>query len=264
MRTNSNWIVPTNATFSCCDEASNVVMNTTCCVTCCDDYGPRARTQVNYVGLTIISLVMTGLCLLGLLNARVRENREVLALQAQAVEHAASQESKKERKRKLKESIINGLIVKEWVLDDVPVVESTEGDQDNPAPLGEAVESRQPLALPVSASSVSCVGSNDCEDQNTPPSCEPVEVPQPPEPPIKSSPASCAMGSEDCDSIVGDEEMEDCAICLSQFKPQQLVCESDNPSCRHIFHKDCMVDWLMKRHDNCPICREVYVLQTTV
>jgi hypothetical protein len=34
------------------------------------------------------------------------------------------------------------------------------------------------------------------------------------------------------------------------------VCESNNPLCRHIFHKDCMVDWLTKLHVDCPTCRE--------
>jgi hypothetical protein len=259
----SNWIVPTNATFTCCDVVSNLVMNTTCCDGA-EDAFPRARTQINVVGLTVFSLVITGLCLMGLLNARARENREILALQAQAVENAASQESKEERKIKRKEFILNGLRVKEWALDGAPVVESTEGDQNTPLS-GEAAESRQPPALPVSASSASCVGSNDCEDQNTPPSAEAVEAPQPLSPPINSfSPASCAMGSDDCDSLAGDDEMAGCAICLSPFKPQQLVCESDNPSCRHIFHKDCMVDWLMKLHDDCPMCREAYLLQATV
>jgi hypothetical protein len=38
---------------------------------------------------------MTGLCLLASLTPEQRENREILALQAQAVENAASQESKK-------------------------------------------------------------------------------------------------------------------------------------------------------------------------
>jgi hypothetical protein len=223
MRTNWRQIVPTNATFTCCDEVSTMVMNTTCCITCCD--GAEDAFPRDVVGLIVVSL-MTGLCLLGLLSARKRENSEILELQAQAVEHTASQERRKERRRKRKESISNGLIVKEWVLDGAPVVGSrTEGDQDNPAPLGETVESWQPPALPVSASSVSCVGSDDCE------------------------------------SLEGGEEMTGCAICLSHFKPQQLVCESNNSSCQHVFHKDCMVDWLTKPHDDCPMCREVYVLQ---
>jgi hypothetical protein len=94
-------------------------------------------------------------------------------------------------------------------------------------------------------------------DQDTPPSGDAVEAPQS----IKSSLASCAMGSDDCESLAG-KEMAGCAICLSHFKPQQLVCESNNSSCQHVFHKDCMVDWLMKHHDTCPMCREVYILKT--
>jgi hypothetical protein len=108
-------------------------------------------------------------------------------------------------------------------------VESTGGHQDTLAPPGETDEAPQPRTLP-----------------------------------INSLPASCAMRSDDCDSSAGEEEMVDCAICLSSFRPQQLVCESNNASCRHVFHKDCMVDWLMKLHDNCPMCRENYVLQATV
>jgi hypothetical protein len=108
-------------------------------------------------------------------------------------------------------------------------VESNAGYQDIPTPSGEANEAQPPQS-----------------------------------PRINSSSASCAMGSEDCDSLTGEEEIAGCAICLSSFKPQQLVCESNNTSCRHVFHKDCMVDWLIKYHDSCPMCREIYLLKTTV
>jgi hypothetical protein len=135
---------------------------------------------------------------------------------------APQKESEEERRRKWKEYVSTELNVKEW-----PPVESTkEGDQD------------------------------------TQPSGEVVGAPQPPAPPINSFPASCVMASDDCESSVGEEEMAGCAICLSHFKPQQLVCESNNASCQHVFHKDCMVDWLTNHHDNCPMCREVYLLKT--
>jgi hypothetical protein len=138
----------------------------------------------------------------------------------------ASQKNEEERRRDRKEYISTGLNVKEWSPDDPPV-ELTEGDQDTP-PLGKEVE-----------------------------------APHRPAPPINYFPASCVMGSDDCESsLAGEEEMAGCAICLSHFKPQQLVCESNNSSCQHVFHKDCMVDWLTNHHDNCPMCREVYLLNT--
>jgi hypothetical protein len=173
---------------------------------------------------TVFSIAVFGLFLLIVVCAVLGE--KLIFQQAQVEADVVSDESKEERKRKRKVQISNGLIVYEWVPDEPPV-ESTEGDhQDTPSP-GEAVE-----------------------------------APQPPAPPINSSPASCVMGSDDCESIAGeDDEMAGCAICLSHFKPQQLVCKSNNSLCQHVFHKDCMVDWLMKRHDNCPMCREVYVLK---
>jgi hypothetical protein len=54
-----------------------------------------------------------------------------------------------------------------------------------------------------------------------------------------------------------------CAICLNGLKKGQLVCESNNGSCQHIFHKDCMIGWLTtKAHDECPICRAKYLVET--
>jgi hypothetical protein len=190
--------------------------------------GVVPRTEVNVVGLIVASVAVFGLCLSCLMiiffSRDCFENRAL----REAEEHVVSQEEhKRELKRKRKEYISNSLNVKEWVSDDPPV-KSTEGDQDT-SPSGEAVE-----------------------------------VPQEPQAPTPdSSPASCVMGSDDCESLAGEEDMAGCAICLSHFKPRQLVCESTNSSCQHVFHKDCMVDWLMLKHqDTCPMCREVYLLIT--
>jgi hypothetical protein len=173
----------------------------------------------------VIALTVFSLTVFGLcsLSVILAILREKCAL-AEADEHVLALERREERRRKRKISISSALNIKEWVPDDPPV-ESTEGDQ-------------------------------------APPSEETVEAPQPPIPQIKSSPVSCAIGSDDCDSLVGEEEVADCAICLSPFTPQQLVCESNNSACQHVFHKDCMVEWLMKHQDTCPMCREVYVLKT--
>lgn len=71
---------------------------------------------------------------------------------------------------------------------------------------------------------------------------------------------ACGMGSDDCESF--SEEQAVCAICLSSFQDHQLVCESNNGSCQHIFHKDCMIGWLTtKQNEGCPICRQNYLLK---
>jgi hypothetical protein len=204
---NSNVHVPTNAT--CCDGGEEVS-------------SPPAQSDA--VGLVVFFLLLFGLCLLIIIFSSLYKK---IALHQAHVEAVASHESKEEKRRKRKELISNGLIVNEWVPDDLPV-DSSEGDQDTPATSGEAVEAPQPPALP-----------------------------------INSSPASCVIRSDDCESLAGEEEdMEGCAICLSRFKPQQIVCKSSNLSCQHVFHRDCMVDWLMKSRDNCPMCRAVYLLET--
>jgi hypothetical protein len=50
-------------------------------------------------------------------------------------------------------------------------------------------------------------------------------------------------------------EVPGCAICLTSFKEREMICESSNGSCRHVFHSAYMESWLLK-HDDCPICRE--------
>jgi hypothetical protein len=189
--------------------------------TCCDS--EETVFPRSDVALTVVSLMIFGLCALIFVFSFIFGICRKEANLAELEEDAALQEENRILMRL--ESIANGLIVKEWVSPDDPPVESPEGDLD------------------------------------TSPSQETVEAPQQPAPPINSSPTSCAAGSDDCESLAMEEEMAGCAICLSQFQSQQLVCESNNPSCRHVFHKDCMVDWLMKHHDECPMCREVYLVK---
>jgi hypothetical protein len=194
----SKWNVPTNAT--CCD----------------DDGGGLVFPRAEILALTLFSLTVLGICSLTVMFVILYERMSL----------SQAHESKEERRRKRKESIINGLNVKEWVPPIDQAVEVIEGNQD------------------------------------TPPSGEAIKAPHSPAAPINSSPISCIpLGNEDCESLPGDEEemLDGCVICLSHFKPRQLVCESNNSSCQHVFHKDCMVDWLMKQHVSCPMCREVYV-----
>jgi hypothetical protein len=55
------------------------------------------------------------------------------------------------------------------------------------------------------------------------------------------------------------DSFDGCAICLANYRRHQKVCESSNPACTHIFHEECMVNWLMKHH-TCPICGQIYII----
>ncbi len=53
------------------------------------------------------------------------------------------------------------------------------------------------------------------------------------------------------------ENFVTCSICLSDYEVGDFVCWSRNKDCTHAFHKDCIVDWLL-RNQNCPCCRLPY------
>ena len=44
-----------------------------------------------------------------------------------------------------------------------------------------------------------------------------------------------------------------CAICLSDYKPKEVV--RTIPECSHYFHVDCVDEWL-KLNATCPVCRK--------
>jgi hypothetical protein len=48
-----------------------------------------------------------------------------------------------------------------------------------------------------------------------------------------------------------------CSVCLAEYKPGEIVCWGKHPACIHVFHKDCLLPWLMA-HDTCPYCRWDY------
>ena len=49
-----------------------------------------------------------------------------------------------------------------------------------------------------------------------------------------------------------------CDICLMDYQVGEEVCWSPNEACIHAFHKDCMLDWLL-RNPLCPVCRRDYL-----
>ena len=55
-----------------------------------------------------------------------------------------------------------------------------------------------------------------------------------------------------------------CAICLLQYRPGNYVMWSSNGECRHVFHRDCILTWLLRKDDalcryQCPCCRGEFV-----
>ena len=58
-----------------------------------------------------------------------------------------------------------------------------------------------------------------------------------------------------------DENGVMCSICLEPFESGEEIAWSKHMKCQHIFHSDCLEQWLMK-HDDCPICRKAFIEDT--
>ena len=46
-------------------------------------------------------------------------------------------------------------------------------------------------------------------------------------------------------------QIEACSVCLLEYE-KESICRFT--PCLHIFHSDCLQQWIMK-HENCPLCR---------
>jgi hypothetical protein len=55
-----------------------------------------------------------------------------------------------------------------------------------------------------------------------------------------------------------------CTICLCGFHPGSEIVWSSNAECEHVFHRECMEQWLMKLRGSegpiCPCCRRDFVV----
>lgn len=50
-----------------------------------------------------------------------------------------------------------------------------------------------------------------------------------------------------------------CEICLSDYEQErQTISGSPNPKCTHVFHTDCILEWLETKQ-TCPCCRASYI-----
>ena len=57
---------------------------------------------------------------------------------------------------------------------------------------------------------------------------------------------------------VESEGLEPCAICLEHYEEGDEICWSHNRHCDHVFHQECIVEWL-GHHNECPICRQDFL-----
>lgn len=63
---------------------------------------------------------------------------------------------------------------------------------------------------------------------------------------------------EDDDSIEKQNQEQVCAICLGPYHDGELVVQSSNGECHHVFHRECIAEWLAKK-DECPCCRQSFL-----
>ena len=57
-----------------------------------------------------------------------------------------------------------------------------------------------------------------------------------------------------------DSDDSGCAICLGPFRVGDQVAWSKRMECRHVFHKECLMEWLENpEHNECPSCRFIIV-----
>lgn len=63
-------------------------------------------------------------------------------------------------------------------------------------------------------------------------------------------------GGDNDDDELGNRTA--CAICLNEYKDGEAVCWSHNANCNHVFHRECIIKWLL-HHDECPCCRHSFL-----
>mmetsp|Transcript_20513 Transcript_20513/g.30053 ORF Transcript_20513/g.30053 Transcript_20513/m.30053 type:complete len:158 (+) Transcript_20513:57-530(+) len=52
-----------------------------------------------------------------------------------------------------------------------------------------------------------------------------------------------------------------CHICLEDFKSGDVIGSSKNSNCPHMFHEECITNWLIIPHNECPVCKAPFLVR---
>jgi len=79
---------------------------------------------------------------------------------------------------------------------------------------------------------------------------------------VKSGISKLSTASNSTKSTKSMYKVDTCFICLEKFKVGESIFWSKNIKCDHCFHAQCMRRWLFE-NDDCPLCRENFIGQTS-
>lgn len=65
---------------------------------------------------------------------------------------------------------------------------------------------------------------------------------------------------EDAPPQEADAQQDECPICLTAYNEGDEVSPSTNESCAHMFHRECVYEWLLQREE-CPMCRNTFLIE---
>jgi hypothetical protein len=202
--------------------------------------------------ITIFSISIVSLCSLIVLVSLMRGTSHM------PDEEVETGVRRREKKQQREEFILENLTVKEWHpggdipaigcvttagSDEHSVVSTIVDNEDYPPSEAASVQGSPNESANESSRIVILLPSKSADDSSI------------------DNPTSCPMGTDDTDECSFPKTMEDgpeCAICLCGFEDHDEICESNNYTCDHVFHKNCMMGWLME-HEECPMCREIYL-----
>lgn len=55
------------------------------------------------------------------------------------------------------------------------------------------------------------------------------------------------------------ESEEICCVCLDGYSEGDIICTPKQEDCDHVFHRECIHEWIKQNHDCCPLCRVVLI-----